>query len=761
MRKIDLSGEWAIFKAGVKRSYSAYVPGCIHGSLFDAGLIADPFVGQNLKETGELLLSAWRYEKVFVTEDLSLYERVVLHFGGLTAPAEISVNGKKIADVNELFSAVEFDVNDFVRVGKNSLCVKFSPFKKTESYINEREAGVPVSAKSFGILGDVYLMAYSQVRILDVLVETELDSFNTALIGLLVDVERYSEKKRLEVIARICYKGNVLIERHSALDSSSLEIKMEVKNPQLWWPASMGDQPLYEVTVDIFDERNCVDHLSKRVGLRNFEIREEIFERVKSKRFYINGKPLLLKGAEWIPADLYVARLTRVEYAHLVKSAVIANINLLRILDGGVYENECFYNLCDEYGICVWQDVVVSDSNGEFLAREMSCVVEKLRHHPSLVIWYGGELDQHSVSKKIKNQVAKVIKGTESHLVWLAEKLDEIAFINDGESAPVISGYPGPSEVSRYLDVKDRNTGHPACRYHFSHKDDVKNMYSAFDDNFLMPAGFDSVLWLSQIQQGLAVKLAIEMHRVRGSASAGFIFRRLNDSWPCCSPSSLDYYGFWKAMHYMTRRFFAGFSVSGEYDQGSGGVVLYAFNDNQRAFKGEVCWSVSLMDGSIVLEGSRRESVAASSRGKPVKVKIAEIVKTHGASNMVMWVYLTDDQGNKVSWNVVLFCKPRELSLQPSRMRAEIRKFDENSYVVNLTSQVPAMWAWVTLNGIDAVYSDNFFCMEPAKPFSVKITPKTRIKLDQFQQCLRIGSLRDTWQEKGGLMQMRIGSKKR
>jgi beta-mannosidase len=248
---------------------------------------------------------------------------------------------------------------------------------------------------------------------------------------------------------------------------------------------------------------------------------------------------------------------------------------------------------------------------------------------------------------------------------------------------------------------------------------------------------------------------------MQGSAAAGFIFNRLNDGWPCCSPSSMDYYGFWKAMHYMTRRFFAGLSVSGEYDSDSGQVSFYAFNDNQKPFKGEICWSASLMDGSIVTENSRKVSVAPVSRSKPVKIKVSEFIKAHGASQMVLWVYLNDDQGNKVSWNVVLFCKPFELSLQPSRMRAEIRKFDENSYVVTLTSQTPAMWAWVTLDGMDAVYSDNFFCMEPAKPISVKITPKKRIKLDQFRQCFRIGSLRDTWQEKSGLMQMRSGPKKR
>ncbi len=759
MRKIDLSGEWAIFRVGIKRSYPAYVPGCIQGSLFDAGVIKDPFVGQNLDEMGELLQSGWSYEKVFVSEDLAAYDRVVLAFGGLTAAAEITLNGSKIAEVHELFTPAEFSVKDALRAGKNSLCVKFSPLKKARREISPREGGVPAIAESFGIWGDVALLAYSQVRIADVLIETDLGSTSVAAVAVLVDVERYASGHALEVMARICYKGNILNERRCSLTDTPQKITLEVKNPQLWWPASMGDQPLYEVTVDILEGRTCLDHMSKRVGLRKFEMREEICEKRRIRCFFINGKPLLLKGAEWLPADLYIARLTRVEYAHLVKSAVIANINFLRVWGGGVYENECFYNLCDEYGVCVWQDVVVSGADEQRLLSTMSQAVHRLRHHPCVAIWYGGDLN--GITDKTREQLKKMIRAAAPHLVWLPEKPGDIAFVNYGEIAPVISGCPKPSEISRYLNSKDRNIAHPSCRFHLSHPDDLKIMYNGFNDNFLMPAGFENVLWLSQIQQALTVKEAVEKQRMQGSAGAGFIFRRLNDGWPCCSPSSLDYYGFWKALHYMTRRFYAGFSVSGEYDPAAGEVDFHAFNDHQKPFKGEVCWSASLMDGSIVSEGTRKVSVTTASGSKPVKVNVAELIRTHGAAQVVMWVYLNDDQGNKVSWNVVLFCKPQELCLQPARMRAEIRKFDENSYVVTLTSQTPSMWAWVTLEGMDAVYSDNFFCMEPAKPFSVKITPKTRINLDQFRQCFRIGSLRDTWQEKGGLMQMHSGPKQR
>lgn len=759
MRKIDLSGEWSLFKGGEKRSNSAYVPGCVHGSLFDAGVIKEPFSGQNLAEMEKVLQSAWSYEKIFVAEDLSAYDQVVVCFGGFTAAAEISLNNKKVATTNERFSAVEFSVKDFIRAGKNSLVVKFSPLTKATRGAAWNEEGVPLIAESFGIWGDVSVQAYAQVRISDVRIEMELAPATAAAVSVQVEVERFSSVNALEIMARICYKGNILSERRALLSDSPQKIALEVKNPQLWWPAAMGDQPLYEVTVDILEGRTCLDHVAKRVGLRQFEMQEEAFEGRTVQRFYVNGKSMLVKGAEWVPADLYVAQLTRVEYAHLVKSAVIANINFLRIGAGGVYENECFYNLCDEYGLCVWQDVMTSAAKEELIVHELSEAVKRLRHHPSLSVWYGGTLD--GLKRRSKEQCEKVIREGGADLVWLPEKPADLAFVNYGEGTPVFPSSPEPCKASRYLSVHERNIGHPASRFHLSHQDDLKTMYNGFAETFQMPVGFENVLWLSQIQHGLRVKWAIEQQRMRGGMETGFVFRRLNEGWPCCSPSALDYYGSWKALHYMTRRFFAGYSVCGEYDPAGRQADLYAFNDNHKPFKGEVCWSVALMDGTVATEGSRKVSVAAASGSKPVRVNVAELFTAHAASEMVMWIYLNDDQGNKVSWNVVLFCNPWELDLHPPRMRAEIRNFDENSYVVTLTSQTPAMWAWVTLEGIDAIFSDNFFCMEPAKPFSVKITPKTRIKLDQFRQCFRIGSLRDTWQERGGLMQMRAGPAKK
>jgi len=141
-------------------------------------------------------------------------------------------------------------------------------------------------------------------------------------------------------------------------------------------------------------------------------------------------------------------------------------------------------------------------------------------------------------------------------------------------------------------------------------------------------------------------------------------------------------------------------------------------------------------------------------------VKVGEALRKFGAGNLLLWLYLIDEQGNPVAWDIVPFCAWRELQSQPPRMRAEIRSWDDNSFAVILTSRHPALWVWISLEGLDARYDDNFFCLEPERPVRVRVTPATRLKLDQFRQRIRIGSLRDTWQDKRALMQQMMAAAK-
>ncbi len=777
MRRIDLSGEWSVRKAGSKKSFPAQVPGCVHADLLASLEIENPALRKNLEGAAWVAASEWIYEKIFVSEEFSTFDRVILRFDGLDTCATLTLNDTVLGQTANLFETFEFEVKALIKPGKNKLSVAFVPPESAAEHlasgtirrqISSAQGGTQPKSPTVGLWRGVSVMAFSCVRVKEVLIRQDFSVSGIVGVDVSVTAERYVPDQHLEVLVRVCYKGNILHEARDILAQELTALHLNIKNPQFWWPAGLGDQPLYEVTVDILAGRTCHEHVSRRIGLRNFVVEQGAAKVRPFQRFLINNHPLFLKGASWLPSDLYVARLTRVEYARLVKAAAVANMNVLRVWGGGVYESDAFYDLCDEYGICVWQDMMLTEAQSEKPAaaalaafeREARQNIQRLRHHPSVVVWSGGDSRGKGIAKEYQQVAAAVTAELDPDRPCLPASA-HVPFSMDGDpDYKPLPSYPEPRVVAGYLNEDERNISHPVCAFHVTPADGAQQVYHAFLERFLLPAGFDNALWLSQIQQGVAVRAQIEQVRMGDVPPAGFVYWQFNDCWPGCSPSSVDSEGRWKALHFMARRFFAPLWICGGYRAEAGVVDLFAFNDGVKPFKGEIQWRLTQMDGTVTAEGAKKVALAGASREKPVSVKVQEALRKVGAPNLLLWFYLLDEQGNQVAWNMVLFCAPRELALQPPRMRAEIRNWDDNSFAVTLTSHHPAMWVWVSLDGMDARYDDNFFCLEPDKPFRVRITPATRIKLDQFRQIIRIGSLRDTWQEKRNLIQVMAPAKK-
>lgn len=773
MRRIDLAGEWGVRKVGSKKSVPASVPGCVHADLLSALEIENPFLRKNLDAVAWVGEVGWVYEKTFVAEDYSAFDQLVLRFDGLSAGGEVALNDVVLGQAANAFESVEFDVKSLVKTGKNKLTVSFPPFSCVlEQGVRIQSstigAGAQPRSPTVGIGRGVALLAFSGMRVRDVSISQNFGNAGSVAVDVAVNAARFDPASHVELLVRVCYKGNILHEARDIVKSDVTVLRLAIKNPQLWWPAGLGDQPLYEVTVDMLAGRTCLEHVSRRIGLRRFTVEHVQGDEGTVLRFGVNGHPFFVKGASWLPADLYTARLTRVEYARLVKAAAVANVNMLRVWGGGVYESDAFYDLCDEYGICVWQDLMLGECQSEAptsgqrasFACEVSQQVSRLRHHPSLVAWCAGDLTEKGIAAGYTTAACETIAAHDPDRCCLPAMPHAPFSLGGDRQFSSVPAYSDPCAVNAYLGEDERNVAHPVCEYHVTPQGGTKTLLMALMDDFLMPSGFDNTLWLSQIQQGLAIKRQFEHVRMAEHPPTGFVFWHLNDGWPTCSPSSLDHTGRWKALHYMIRRFFTPLWLCGSHRPSSGTVDVFAFNDGTKPFKGELQWRLTLMEGSVVAEGAKKVVLQSASRDRCVSVKVADQLRKAGPENVMLWMYLLDEQGNQVAWNFVLFCSPRKLALQPPRMRAEIRTWDDNSFAVTLTSHRPALWVWLTLDGMDARFDDNFFCMEPEKACRVRVTPATRMKLDQFRQIIRIGSLRDTWQEKRGLMQMMAAPKK-
>ncbi|MDD4101695.1 MAG: hypothetical protein PHU80_03570 [Kiritimatiellae bacterium] len=759
MRKLDLSGDWSVRKQGSKKVCMAQVPGCVYTDLLAARELEDPAVGSNIAKMSWVAEHVWLYEKFFIAEEFVDSDVILLRFEGLASGAEVLLNGSVLGGSRSFHVPIEFDVREHMRKGKNHLEVKIPA---CATIVDGKSSGgceiVPgfsVTDLTRGIWRDVALRAFKSVRVQDILIKQ--DHAAGGGVGLTVTVlsERFDPDLHLEILARVCYKGSIMHEVRAILDSERKDLEVTVKNPQLWWPSGLGEQPLYEVTVDVLAGRTCLEHVSRRIGLRDFRIEQAKSAKDRKLRFLINGQNLFLKGASWYPADIFLSRLTRVEYAGLIKAAAVANINCLRVWGGGIYESDAFYNLCDEYGVCVWQDVMLPANDSGKLGKmamsafekELQEVMCRVRHHPSLVIWGGSAsagCDSAAYEKALSCAAAECTPGS-ACMPFSAHMPFSLGCEVRDDNLPA---YPEPRVVSEYLTADARNVSHPECVLHMDPAGGAELLYRGFVREFLMPSGFDNVLWLSQIQQALAVKRQMQHARCGSLHSPGFIFWRLNECWCGGSPASLDYRGNWKALHYFTRRFFATPAVCGVYDAKLGSVDIHVFNDGLKAFRGEVQWRTTDMEGQAVLEGTRKVTVSATAQEIACAVKVGEVLRKKGQQNLLLWVYLLDEQGNQLSWDIVNFCVWREMSPLPPRIRAEIRTWDDNSFAVTLTSHHPALWVWISLDGMGARCDDNFVCLEPDKPLRIRVTPAVRLKLDQFRSLIRIKTLRDTWQEK-------------
>jgi len=428
MYKLDLGGEWTLTQYGKKDVIRACVPGCVHIDLMQAGKIDDPYYRDNELAAQWVGETGWTYARSFdVSETVAQSKRVLLRCEGLDTLASVIVNGKKIARTENMHRTWEFDVKGIVKTGDNKIEIRFD---STLPYLKKRNKEYPLTGwigpekvdtgswirkeacnygwdwgpklVTCGIWRNISIVAFDTARMTDVHVQQK-HSRDKVVLDVDVAVQKTGRQK-LSAAVTVSYKGRIVAETESPLKGSSLKTKLTVKRPKLWWPNGMGEQPLYEVSVDLVDaEGTLVDTATKRIGLRTLRLEKKKDKWGESFRFAVNGVPFFAKGANWIPADTFAPRVSFDHYSYLLGSAVDANMNMIRVWGGGIYEDDAFYDLCDEMGLCVWQDFMFActgypGTDVGFRANvkgEAEDNVRRIRHHACLALWCGNnEIEQ-------------------------------------------------------------------------------------------------------------------------------------------------------------------------------------------------------------------------------------------------------------------------------------------------------------------------------------------------------------------------------
>ena len=825
MLRIELAGAWRLRKSDEEETIRATVPGCVHTELLAAKKIPEPFYRDNEHDIQWVGESEWVYSRTFSVSKAALTrDRVLLRCEGLDTLATISINGKRVAKTDNMFRTYEFDVKSRLVAGKNEISIHFAnavAYARKRDKANElfewgkqhKLGGVGHIRKeqcsfgwdwgphfaAVGIWRAIGIVAFDTARVANVQVLQDHAKAPKQVTATVITEVEATGKSALSARVTLSRNGRKVATAAAKVKKGVATSALSIDKPKLWWPNGMGDQPLYDVLVKLLDADGAViDTRSTRVGLRTLRIEQEDDKWGRSFRFAVNGVAFFAKGANWIPADAFVTRVTRGDYERLLGDAAAVNMNMLRVWGGGIYEDDVFYDLCDEMGLCVWQDFMFACTSYPFNddAFMVNCKAEfednirRLRNHPSIALWCGNnELESGIIGNKWEGsatwedygklfdvmlpEVTGRLDPTRDY--WpcsphtpVADRTDS----GDNESGDIhfwavwhgrkpfehyrtsnprfcsefgFQSFPELKTVEGYTEPKDRNVTSYVMEHHQRSPIGNTVIMTYLLDWFRLPTEFGATLALTQILQGMGMKYAVEHWRRQMPRTMGALYWQINDCWPVASWASIDSIGRWKALHYMARHFFAPAMISGVENMDKHTVAVHLTSDLLKTTKGRVEWKLTTVDGAIVAKGRKNVSIAARKNRVVETLRLADEVEQHGERDLMLWLDLVIG-GKRVSRNFVTFSRPKHFDLQNPGITASVKKAKSGEgFVVTLKSRKPALWTWIEVDGADAVFSDNYVHLLPSEATEIAVTVEDNLSAAELKKALRVRSLIDTY----------------
>ena len=809
---IELHNNWEFKQSDSLIWKTAEVPGCNHTDLLKHNIIKDPFVGSNEKGVQWVETKDWEYKCNFdLQKSILNKDNVEVIFEGLDTYAKVFLNDSLILQSDNMFIRHSIDCKSLLKHKNNELHLVFkSPIIeekiKWEDYPYDLPGGQKVMTRkagfhygwdwgarmvSSGIWKPVKIHAWNSVKINSVKISTNEITSKYALLSASIDTKTTSKGYYTFLIK---YKEHILNKQRIQLEEGQqiIDLKFDIENPKLWWTNGLGDAFLYVFKFEIRKQNKLIDTSSVRYGIRTIELIQEPDKFGKSFYFKLNGVPAFMKGANYIPQDNFQNRVSKEHYNQLINTAIKSNMNMLRVWGGGIYEDDYFYDLCDENGILVWQDFMFAcamyPANNEFLKSvetEVLQTIKRLRNHPSIALWCGNnEIDEawhnwgwsdvfskkdsteiwNGYQKLFQQIIPNAIKEHDPSRPYVSSSPiygrgnpksqfegdshywgvwhDAEPFENYELKVPRFmsefgfQSFPELNTILKFAKHEDLSIDSETMSSHQKHPGGNSLINKYLNKYYIGPKDFEEFIYLSQLLQAEGIKLGIEAHRRAMPYCGGTLYWQLNDCWPVVSWSSVDYYGNWKALQYFVKKAYNDviISIEGKDDK----TEIYVISD--KLLTVEVKLNLKIVDFKGIVKWSDVKYIDLEDNMSNVYYTLyEEDISTIDRKNCVL-ISQIENQDSILYRSFHYFEKVSNLNLIESDIKIIINK-EKRSYNLIISSENLVKNIYLKSN-VDGFFEDNFFDIEAYENRKVRFIPTKEISLDSISfNCLSLNRI--------------------
>ncbi|MDR3625708.1 MAG: hypothetical protein P4L45_02690 [Ignavibacteriaceae bacterium] len=824
----QLKADWTFKQADSANWYPANVPGCVHTDLMNNKLIDDPFFGTNEQKQQWIGKTDWDYKTTFnVPDNLLENKNIELIFDGLDTYADVYLNDVLVLSADNMFRTWKIPCKNLLKPAGNVLRIHFknvfevdmpkmenAPFKLLDSpNCDQSDTMLAMYSRkaqfhygwdwgprliTCGIWKDVYLEGWNEFKIENVGIVQKNVSKDKADISATINVKSDVDKLVL-ITAKVDGFKYVNQKFQLKKGENAIPAVFEMKNPDLWWTNGLGKQYLYIFNFNVRAEDGYNDSNIQKIGIRSLEIIRDKDSLGRSFYVKLNGIPVFMKGANYIPQDNFQNRVTSERYEHMIKSAADAHMNILRVWGGGIYENNEFYEMCDKYGVLVWQEFIFACSmypaDSLFLdnvKNEVLDNVTRIRNHACLALYCGNNENvvgwynwgwkkkyPPNIQAEFENGMHKLYNETIPNAI---RELDSTRYyLYTSPSADFNGVTPAEGDIHYWgvwhgkepFENFNKNIARFVSEYGFQsypeynaikkftapeemqlHSETMLSHQRCMADNrkdkeygnrliqwymerqYKKPKDFESFLYTSQVLQAEGIKAGIEAHRRNMPFCMGTMYWQLDDCWPAASWSSIDYYGNWKALQYYAKREYGTFLLS--FVKGSNKVNIFIVSDSTKKVRCGLQVVVLDFSGKVIYNGTFNVDVRPNACGDYFAVD-ESILKGADKSKIVVVAQLRLN-GNLLAENNYLYKEIKDLNFEKPDIKLQTRK-TTGGYLIRLLSDKFAKDVYLSSSEDLGFFSDNYFDLLPGLARIIKL--ETKKDIDNLINRLKVTNLSD------------------